>query len=111
MSRSRRAAKPTPCAADLLREARAHDRAGKVTEAVKAYDAVILVGHEGGELEIVAEAYRHLSVLNHRRDQPLLARSLCQASHRLATQLGNSLLLAQALNVRAGMALEVGEMD
>lgn len=111
MSRSARSAKPTPCAADLLREARAHDRAGKVTEAVKAYDAVILVGHEGGELEIVAEAYRHLSVLNHRRDQPLLARSLCQASHRLATQLGNSLLLAQALNVRAGMALEVGEMD
>ena len=111
MARPARLAKATPCAADLLREGRAHDRAGKVTEAVRAYDEVIRVGNDSGELEIVAEAYRHLSVLHHRRNQPLLARSLCQASHKLATQIGNALLVAQALNARAGMAFETGEMD
>lgn len=111
MARLARSAKATLCAADLLREARAHDRAGKVAEAIKAYDEVIIVGQDSGELETVAEAYRHMSVLHHRRNQPLLARSLCQASHKLATEIGNPLLIAQALNARAGMAFETGEMD
>ena len=111
MHQAARPARPVPRASDLLQEARAYDRAGQVTEAVKAYDNVIRVGHDSGEMAIVAEAYRHLSVLHHRRNQPLLARSLCQASHKLATQLGNGLLIAQALNARAGMAFEMGDMD
>lgn len=111
MRRAARSTRATRCAADLLLEARAHDRGGKVTEAVRAYDDVIRVGNETGELEVVAEAYRYLSVLHHRRNQPLLARSLCQASHKLAMQLGDDLLLAQAINAKAGMAFENGDMD
>jgi putative nucleotidyltransferase with HDIG domain len=98
-------------AADLLAEARADDRAGKVTEANQRYNAVIRLGMGSGELAVVAEAYRHLSVLHHRRNQPLLARSLCQASHKLATQIGDAGLIAQALNARAAMAFENGAMD
>ncbi|HEY4101115.1 MAG TPA: HD domain-containing phosphohydrolase [Gemmatimonadales bacterium] len=104
------AARPAGSAADLLRDAKGHDRAGRVTEAIRGYDSVIRVGQESGELEIVAEAYRCLSVLHHRRNQPALARSLCQASHKLAAQLGNQLLVAQALNARASMAFENGDM-
>ena len=73
------AARPRASAADLLRDAKGHDRAGRVTEAIRGYDSVIRVGQESGELEVVAEAYRYLSVLHHRRNQPALARSLCQA--------------------------------
>src|SRR5579862_2094492 len=97
-------------AADLLREARADDRAGKMIEAIQGYDAVIQLALQSGELSVMAEAYRRVAVLHHRRNQPTLARSFCQASHQLATQLGDRLLVAHALNVRAGMAFEVGEM-
>jgi putative nucleotidyltransferase with HDIG domain len=111
MSRAARTVRAAACASALLREARAHDRAGEVVAAVKAYDEVIRIAQQTGELRIVAEAYRHLSVLHHRRNQPLLARSLCLASQKLATQLGDELLVAQALNARGGMALETGEID
>lgn len=111
MRRVARSKRAIQSAADLLLEARAHDHAGKVTEAVRAYDDVIRAGNESGEMEVVAEAYRLVSVLHHRRNQPLLARSLCKASYKLAMQLGNGLLVAQALNVMAGMAFESGDMD
>ena len=73
-------------AADLLRAARADDRAGKVSEAIREYDAVIQAGLESGELAVMAEAYRRVAVLHHRRNQPMLARSFCEARHALATQ-------------------------
>jgi putative nucleotidyltransferase with HDIG domain len=111
MGRGARSVKAEKSAAELLREVRADDRAGKVSEAIRGYDAVIRVGQESGSLAVVAEAYRHLSVLHHRRNQPALARSLCMASHQLASELGNPPLIAQALNARAGMAFENGDME
>ncbi|HEY4320959.1 MAG TPA: HD domain-containing phosphohydrolase [Gemmatimonadales bacterium] len=110
MHRARRSVAIELSAADLLREARGFDRAGNVSGAVHAYNEAIRVGQAEPALIVVAEAYRHLSVLHHRRNQPALARSLCQASHRLATRIGHSLLIAQALNARAGMAFEGGDI-
>ncbi len=98
-------------ASELLREARDLDRAGKVSEAIRRYDAAVRNGTRTGALSVACEAYRHLSVLHHRRNEPQLARTLCQASHRIAVELGDSSLVAQALNARAGMAFENGSID
>ena len=86
-------------------------RAGDIGAATELYERVIASGSEVGELAVVAEAYRHLSVLHHRRNQPVLARSFCEKSRKLALQIGNDVLAAQAINARAIMTFENGEMD
>lgn len=102
---------PASHAASLLAEARAADRAGLTTDAIRLYEQIIQCAGETREHAVASEAYRHLSVLHHRRNQPVLARSLCQKSYQIADQIGHALLAAQALNTRGVMAFENGDMS
>jgi putative nucleotidyltransferase with HDIG domain len=95
-------------AADLLREARAHERAGSMAEAIQAYDAAVSAAERQGERGILAESLRRLGVVHHLRDQPGVARELCQRSYQTAIDMGDSVLAAEALNALAGFDFEGG---
>jgi tetratricopeptide (TPR) repeat protein len=69
------------------------------------------VGERTGESAVVAESLRRSAVMEHRRNQPLLARELCQRSHEIAVNLGDPVLAAEALNALAGFDLESGSMQ
>ena len=58
----------------------------------------------------MAESLRRSGIVHHRRSQPVLARQLCERSHKIAVALGDPLLAAEALNALAGFDLESGSM-
>jgi tetratricopeptide (TPR) repeat protein len=95
-------------AADLLREARAHERAGCIADAIRSYGAAVSAAERQGERGVLAESLRRLGVVHHLRDQPGVARELCQRSYQTATDLGDSVLAAEALNALAGFDFEGG---
>jgi putative nucleotidyltransferase with HDIG domain len=97
--------------ADVLREARAHERAGRMAEAVKAYETAIQAAERDAERGVLAEALRRLGVVHHHRDQPDLAGKLCQRSYQTATEIGDSVLAAEALNALAGFDFESGSIE
>jgi tetratricopeptide (TPR) repeat protein len=97
-------------AAELLREGRAHELGGCIAEALQCYDAAIEAAQRTSERPIVAESLRRSGIVHHRRNQPALARQLCERSHRIAVDLGDSVLAAEALNALAGFDLESGSM-
>jgi putative nucleotidyltransferase with HDIG domain len=98
-------------AADFLREARAHERAGSMPESVKSYEAAVHAAERDGERGILAEALRRLGVVHHHRDEPNLARELCQRSYQTATEIGDPVLAAEALNSLAGFDFEAGSIE
>ena len=95
-------------AAELIREARAYERAGSMAEAIQAYGAAIVSAERQGERGVLAESLRRLGVVHHLRDQPGVARELCQRSYQTATSMGDSVLAAEALNALAGFDFEAG---
>ncbi|HEY8196567.1 MAG TPA: HD domain-containing phosphohydrolase [Gemmatimonadales bacterium] len=98
-------------AVDLLQQARSHERAGAMTEAVQCYQAAIDLADQEGQRGILAEALRRLGVVHHHRDQPALARGLCQRSFQAATEIGDAVLAAEALNALAGFDFEGGLIE
>ena len=97
--------------ADLLREARDHERAGRMPEAVKSYEAAVQAAERDAQYGVLAEALRRLGVVHHHRDQPELARKLCQRSQQTATEIGDNVLAAEALNALAGFDFEAGSIE
>jgi putative nucleotidyltransferase with HDIG domain len=95
-------------ASDLLHEARAHERAGCMAEAIQSYEAAVSAAERGEERAVLAEALRRLGVVHHLQDQPALARELCQRSYQTATAIGEPVLAAEALNALAGFDFEGG---
>jgi putative nucleotidyltransferase with HDIG domain len=95
-------------AADFLRQARDHERAGSIMEAVQSYEAAVAAAEREGERGVLAEALRRLGVVHHLRDQPSIARELCQRSYQTATEMGDAVLAAEALNAIAGFDFEGG---
>ncbi len=95
-------------AGDFLREAREHQLAGCMMEALRGYEAAIEAAELGGEPAILAEALRRLGVVYHQRDERARARELCERSYRTASDLGNAVLAAEALNALAGFDFEGG---
>ena len=98
-------------AAELLREGQAHELGGCITEALQCYEAAIKAAERASERKVVAECLRRSGIVHHRRNEPGLARQLCERSHKLAEDLGNSVLAAEALNALAGFDLEGGSMQ
>jgi tetratricopeptide (TPR) repeat protein len=82
-----------------------------MAEAFQCYSAAIEAAERASERAILAEALRRLGIVHHRRSQPALARELCERSHRIALDMGNTVLAAEALNALAGFDLEVGSMQ
>ncbi len=95
-------------AGDFLREGRAHERAGCMVEAVQCYVAALEAAERDVERGVLAEALRRLGVVHHHRNEPDLARELCERSFRTATDMGDSVLAAEALNALAGFDFESG---
>jgi tetratricopeptide (TPR) repeat protein len=98
-------------AAELLREGRAHELGGCIAEALQCYSAAVDAAHRSSERAIVAESLRRSGIVHHRRNEPALARQLCERSHRISVDLGDSVLAAEALNALAGFDLESGSMQ
>ncbi|HEY4648274.1 MAG TPA: HD domain-containing phosphohydrolase [Gemmatimonadales bacterium] len=99
------------CASDFIRQARGHERAGSMTEAMQCYDSAIELATRDGERRVLAEALRRLAVVHHHRDQPALAVELCQKSYDTALAINDPVLAAEALNSLAGFDFESGQIE
>ena len=93
-------------AADLLHDARAHERAARISDAIASYEAAIAAAEGAGEPAPLAEALRRLAVIRHHRNESDQARRLCHASCTVAHAAGNDVLAAEALNTLGGIDLE-----
>ncbi|HJR64329.1 MAG TPA: tetratricopeptide repeat protein [Gemmatimonadaceae bacterium] len=98
-------------AGHLLRDAREHDRAGRVTDAVRAYEAAIDCAEQEDDRPVLAEALRRLGVIHHRGHNVSAAREACERSHRVAIAASDNVLAAEALNALAGIDFERGGID
>ena len=98
-------------AGEFLREGRAHERGGCTLEALQCYTAAVQVSEQASQGGILAESLRRSGVMHHQRGAPVLARELCEQSHRVAIDLGDPILAAEALNALAGFDFESGSMD
>jgi putative nucleotidyltransferase with HDIG domain len=91
-----------------LQEAREHQRTGCMAEALQGYTAAIEAAERDGERAILVESLRRLGVVYHQRDERGRGRELCERSYRTATDLGDVVLAAEALNALAGFDFESG---
>ena len=98
-------------AADLLHQARSHERAACIPEAVRCYEAAISTAERGGEKAILAEALRRLAVVLHHRNESARARDFLNRSYKVASALDNDVLAAEALNTMGGLALRTGSLE
>src|SRR2546427_780205 len=97
---------PVHPAAELLHDARAQERAARISDAIASYEAAIAAAEGAGEPAVLAEALRRLAVIRHHRNESDEARRLCHASYTVAHATGNDLLAAEALNTLGGIDLE-----
>jgi putative nucleotidyltransferase with HDIG domain len=100
-----------PVAADLVAAARAHERAGRLTDALAGYESAIALADRTGEGATQAEALRRASVVHHHLNHPDQSRALCQRSYEIALVLGDQVLAAEALNTLGGVEFERGQMQ
>ena len=96
---------------DLLHEARARERAACIPEAIQLYETAISIAERTGDNAVLAEALRRLAVVLHHRNESARARELCNRSYKIACDLENDILAAEALNTMGGMAIRGGDMD
>jgi putative nucleotidyltransferase with HDIG domain len=95
----------------LLGDARGHERAGAILEALACYDESIRCAEEDADGPVLAEALRRRGVLHHLHDEPAPARELCLRSQAVATRNGDAVLAAEAINALAGFDFESGAID
>ena len=96
---------------DFLRQAREHERDGRVAEAIEWYEAAVGLAQRRNEMAVCAQALRGLAVMRYRTNDADGARALCRRSLQVATDLGDDMLAARALNTHANVDLETGELD
>ncbi len=94
-----------------MHDARAHERAACIPEAIRCYDAAIATADRTGERTILAEALRRLAVMRHLRNESTEARQLCRRSYSVACDAGNDLLAAEALNTLGGLDVQTGAIE
>ncbi len=95
----------------MLAAGETHARAGALAEAAVALDAAVEAAARDDQPTLLADALRQLAVVCHHRDEKARAQELAQRSLGLATELGDDLRAAQALNALAGFDFEQGSMD
>jgi putative nucleotidyltransferase with HDIG domain len=95
----------------LLTEASEHDRAGRITAAIAAYESCVAQAEQAHDAVTLAEALRLLAIAHHRRLDSALARSLCDRSRATAESAGETLLAAKALNTLAAFDLADGQIE
>ena len=97
-----------PSAAELVLDARARERAGRIPEAIVDYETAIETAEGAGEAAVLAEALRRLAILRQQRDESIQARELCDRSYDVARAIGDDVLAAEALNTLGGLHLATG---
>jgi putative nucleotidyltransferase with HDIG domain len=98
-------------AADLLFGAEQLMRAGSLVEAGSALERALTEAEAEGSAGLMADALRLHAVVCHHRDEQQRSQELAQRSLGLASELGDDLRAAQALNILAGFDFERGAMD
>jgi putative nucleotidyltransferase with HDIG domain len=98
-------------AADLLHEARSRERAACIPEAIRCFEGAISAAERSGDKAILAEALRRLAVVMHHRNESARARELCKRSYKVACDLKNDVLAAEALNTMGGLAVKTGDIE
>src|SRR5947199_10793296 len=93
---------PVRPAADLLHDARAQERAARISDAIASYEGAIAAAESAGEPALLAEALRRLAVIRHHRNESDQARRLCHASYTVAHAAGTDLCEVEALNLPVG---------
>src|SRR5204862_5183495 len=89
-------------AADLLHDARAQERAARISDAIASYEAAIAAAERAGEPTLLAEALRRLAVVRQHRHESGHARRLWRARYTVALAGGCAVLGAAALNTVGG---------
>ena len=92
-------------AAELLLEAREHERYGRVREAMDCYVAAIAEAAWCGAAVAQAVGLRRLGALHHRRNETAAARETCKSSIELAMGAGESSIAAEAMVILGHLEL------
>jgi putative nucleotidyltransferase with HDIG domain len=98
-------------AASFLDEARAHERAGRLPDAVRAYLACVRAADRTPNSRTLAEALRRLGGIRRRQHAFAEAVDLCSQSYDVALSAGIPGLAAEALNGTALAYMEQGELQ
>jgi putative nucleotidyltransferase with HDIG domain len=93
----------------FLSEAREHERAGRVVEAIRCYESAIDGADPALDSGTLAEALRRLGVVRRRRHEYDQAITLCHRSYEIAMGRSDGVLAAEALNGIAMVHIERGE--
>src|SRR5919108_971536 len=93
----------------FLNEAREHERAGRVADAIRCYESAIDDAEAVSDGAVLAEALRRLGVVRRRRHEYDQAIALCQRSYEIAMARNDGVLAAEALNGIALVHIERGE--
>ncbi len=99
---------PAPASPEAaLEEARRHERNGRVSQAIRSYEAAAA----GDAPRVTVESLRRLAVMHHQSNRREDALRYCRLSYEGACRLDDHQLMAEALNTRAGFDLEAGAYD
>jgi putative nucleotidyltransferase with HDIG domain len=101
----------TTSATDLIREARARERATSFPEAIECYEAAIAAAERDRDQRLLAEGLRRLAVLRRQRGQTREAWALGLRGYNLACDMEDDLLAAEALNTLGGLDLTTGNLN
>ena len=96
--------------AELLHEARLHERAGQARAAIDCYVAAIAEAAWSGVWAAQAVGLRRLAVLYHQRNELVAAREACCTSYNVALRAGDSVLAAEALHALGDFELSCGNL-
>ena len=95
--------------AELLRQAREHERGGRAAEAAESYRAAIARATAATDAPVRAEALRRLGAQERRQGALESALRCCRESYDVASQANDPILMAEALNAIATVHVEQGE--
>jgi len=98
-------------AAELLHQARTKERAACIPEAVQCYEGAISEAERAGEKAILSEALRRLAVVLHHKNESGRAREFCKRGFKVAVEIRNDILAAEALNTMGGLAVRMGDIE
>lgn len=97
--------------AELLQEARQHERAGRIREAMDCCMAAVAEAAWCGAWAAQAVGLRRLGVLHHQRNELAAARETCRTSVEVALRAGEPTIAVEALLALGNFEVTHGYID
>ena len=97
--------------AELLQEARQHERAGRIREAMDCCMAAVAEAAWCGAWAAQAVGLRRLGVLHHQRNELAAARETCRTSVEVALRAGEPTIAVEALLALGNFEVTHGQAD